>query len=467
MAPVPIVQPLTPQAGQQTLFLESRADIVIYGGAAGGGKSYGLLLECLRRISKPYFNAVIFRRTLQDARKPGSIVDVSRSLYPQTGGAFVQTPQMEWKWGDPDRGGAKIQFGHVEHDNALDDWQGSQIVLLCFDELTHFSRYAFFYLLARNRTAACPVKPYVRATCNPDADSWVAEFIAWWIDDDGYAIPERGGRIRYFVRVNGEQIVWADTKRELIERFPEYTKDMILSVTFIPSKLSDNPALLKNNPQYKANLLSMDAVNRGRMLDGNWKIRAAAGLLFKRSWVKFIDVIPADVVEWCRGWDLAATPKTENNDPDWTWGVLMGRLTNGQYVVVDAVACRDTPAGVMAEVKATAEYDGHEVMISIPQDPGQAGKGQVVEYSRELAGFNVRFRVMSGQGDKVTRFQGFSAQAEHGNVLVLRGPWNAAWIAALEAFPEAKHDDAVDATSESFHRLSTMRPRKLILSTVK
>lgn len=89
--------------------------------------------------------------------------------------------------------GAKVYFRHLERDDSVFSWQGSEICLLEFDELTHFSEQ-FFYMLSRNQST-CGVKPYVRARRNPDSDSWVAKFIQWWWDPDtGYAIPERSGK---------------------------------------------------------------------------------------------------------------------------------------------------------------------------------------------------------------------------------------------------------------------------------
>src|SRR5215468_6973160 len=114
-----------------------------------------------------------------------------------------RTCAREWRW---PRGG-KIKFLHLQFDSTVYDWQGAQITLICFDELTHFSRHQFFYMVSRNRST-CGVRPYIRATCNPDADSWVADFLAWWIDrETGFPIPERAGVLRYFVRVSDE-IVW-------------------------------------------------------------------------------------------------------------------------------------------------------------------------------------------------------------------------------------------------------------------
>src|SRR3954454_4436898 len=95
------------------------------------------------------------------------------------------------------------------------NWQGAQIALICFDELTHFRAHQFFYMVSRNRST-CGVRPYIRATCNPDADSWVAEFLAWWIDPEtGLPIPERAGVMRYYVRVS-DKIIWADRPEELM-----------------------------------------------------------------------------------------------------------------------------------------------------------------------------------------------------------------------------------------------------------
>ena len=87
------------------------------------------------------------------------------------------------------RRGGKIKFAHLQFDNTVYDWQGAQITLIGFDELTHFTAHQFFYMVSRNRST-CGVRPYIRATCNPDADSWVADFLAWWINPEtGLPIP--------------------------------------------------------------------------------------------------------------------------------------------------------------------------------------------------------------------------------------------------------------------------------------
>jgi len=319
--------------------------------------------------------------------------------------------------------------------------------LLLFDELTHFSRAQFFYLLSRNRST-CGIKPYIRATTNPDAESWVAEFISWWINQDtGYPIAERSGAVRWFARV-GDVLQWADSKEELRERFLECEPK---SVTFIPAKLEDNTIPVNADPGYRANLMALPLVERERLLGGNWKIRPSSGMYFRRSWTQLVDAVPIGT-SFVRGWDLAATRKTEANDPDWTAGCKIGRMPDGRFIVADHRRMRGTPQEVEKELRFTAEADGREVRISLPQDPGQAGKAQAQALTRLLEGFTVRTAPVTG--DKVTRFGPFSAQAEAGNVVVLRAAWNEDWFSQLEGFPESAHDDDADATSEAFNSLA-------------
>ena len=136
------------QPGPQTEFLRTAADICIYGGAAGGGKTVGLILEPLRHVGRvANFTAVFFRRTTPQITNPGGLWDESQTFYPRLGG----TPHLgmrEWRW--PRAG--KIKFSHLQFETAVYDWQGAQIALICFDELTHFTAHQFFYMVSHNRS---------------------------------------------------------------------------------------------------------------------------------------------------------------------------------------------------------------------------------------------------------------------------------------------------------------------------
>ena len=456
---------IKPQVGPQERFLSSSADIVIYGGAAGGGKSWGLLMEPLRHVSNSEFAAVFFRRNTVQVRNVGGLWDESMKLYPLAGGTPVNYA-LSWKW----PGGGKVKFAHLEYESTVLDWQGAQIPLLCFDELTHFTETQFFYMLSRNRSM-CGVKPYVRCTCNPDADSWVAILISWWIDQEtGLPIPERSGVIRWFVRLH-DSLLWADSKQELIEKYgrpdlPEDHEDQIRpkSLTFIGASLADNKALTSADPDYKANLLAMSRVMRERLLHGNWKVRPSAGMFFRRTDVNIIDSVPDDVVKWVRRWDLAATEPSEvSPDPDWTAGVLMGRRKDGRYVIAHVDRVRQRSQKVRELVKKCAENDQQllagiydkpiMVKIGLPQDPGQAGKEQAESYVSELAGYATE--IIRETGDKATRADPFAAQWQAGNVDIVRGAWNEAFFGELEAFPtKGVHDDQVDAGSGAFLMLT-------------
>jgi predicted phage terminase large subunit-like protein len=449
-----VTQAIRPQPGPQETFLASPADIVIYGGAAGGGKSYGLLLEPLRHVEVKGFGAVIFRREAVQITSEGGLWDTAMSIYPSVGGRPRSGSVRNFVWPS----GAKVTFWHLHNDAAVLDWQGSQIPLIGFDELTHFSRYQFFYMLSRNRSA-CGVRPYVRATTNPDADSWVAGFIEWWIDQKtGYPIAERSGVVRWFVRVN-DVMQWGDSKEDLADRYGAAPEDC-KSVTFIAANIDDNQALLKADPGYRANLKALSRVERERLLGGNWKIRPSAGLYFNRAEVEVIDAPPTDVIQWVRSWDFAATePGEGNDDPDWTAGVKMGRTASGKYVISHLAHDQLKSDKVRKLVRNIATQDGNTVRITVPQDPGQAGKAQAYDFVTMLAGYPAFRRAPSR--DKVTRAEPFAAQWQAGNVQVVRGPWNETMFAELEGFPSASnkaHDDIVDACSDAFAELQTARP---------
>jgi len=304
----PPINQLRPQPGPQEVFLSTSADVALYGGSAGGGKTFGLLLEPLRSITRVKgFGVTIFRRTTPQIKNEGGLWDESRKMYSPLGADPSETI-TRWKF--PPFGN-KIKFAHLEYDKTLQDYQGSQIPLICFDELTHFSEKQFFYMLSRNRSV-CGVKPYVRATTNPDSESWVAKFIAWWIDQEtGYPIKERSGVVRWFARV-GDVIEWADSKQELKDRFPEiFATDDVepKSFTFIAATLEDNKILMDKDPSYKANLLMLPRVEREQLLKGNWKVKHSAGDYFPESKVTIVDALPNDVRRFCRGWDLAQKNK--------------------------------------------------------------------------------------------------------------------------------------------------------------
>lgn len=442
---------LKPQPGAQEVFMSTSADVAVYGGAAGGGKSFALLLEATRHIATVKgFGATIFRKTSPQIRNQGGLWDESVGIYGPLGALPIETT-LKWKFAPY---GNTVKFSHLDHEKDVLNYQGSQIPLIGFDELTHFSQSQFFYMLSRNRSG-CGVKPYVRCTTNPDPDSWVAGFISWWINQKtGYPIMERSGVVRWFARI-GDDIVWAESKQELIDLHPEILSKETppKSFTFIAATLDDNQILMEKDPGYKANLMALPRVEREQLLLGNWLIRAGAGDYFPEELATIINTLPTDIVRQCRAWDLAATePSADNPSPDSTSGVKIGIRSNGDVIIMDRKNKKINSDKVRKMVKNTASTDGLGCKIRLPQDPGQAGKEQAASYVKLLAGYPVR--TLPVTGDKQIRSRSLSSQWQAGNVYILRGDWNESYLNEMNAFPLGQHDDDPDASNDAYSEIS-------------
>lgn len=469
-------QVIRPQKGQQEKFLSSKADIVIYGGAAGGGKTWGLLFEGLRYIlptkHRPHgvkgFSGVIFRRTTPQIRAEGGLWDESLKLYPEFDGDPRETI-LEWRF--PKSAGQTMRFAGLQHASDVKNWQGSQIPYIGFDELTHFTEDQFFYLVSRNRSN-CGIKPYIRATCNPDPDSWVADFIAWWIEQDenspnwGLPIKERDGVLRYFVRSSGV-ITWGDTREELIPLLPEEMQEqirlgnitpdaLIRSVTFIKSTVYDNKILLQNNPEYLGNLLSLSYVEREKLLSGNWKVQPTAGNIFNTDWWagKIVPAAPAGLIT-LRYWDKAATDEKENPKAAYTAGVKIARTKEGIYYILDVVEGQWSSNRREKIMQQTAIDDGEHVRIFVEQEPGSGGKESAEFTIRGLSGYYIKAEKVTGS--KIARAMPASAQVEAGNVYMVKAPWNRRFIQQGAAFPQGRLKDIIDAFCGGFNKLYKMK----------
>lgn len=175
------------------------------------------------------------------------------------------------------------------------------------------------------------------------------------------------------------------------------------------------------------------------------------GGLFKRSYFKPIKAIPAGT-RFVRGWDLAATD--DNPDAARTAGVKIGQMPDGRFVIAHCVAEHASPARVRTLIGNTADLDdanGARCRVSLPKDPGQAGKDQAQQLVAMLAGHVVSATPESG--DKVTRAEPLAAQCEAGNVDILEGAWNDMFLDEVEVFPAGKLKDIVDAASRAFNDL--------------
>jgi len=229
-----------PNEGPQTEFLAADEKDVLYGGAAGGGKSYAMLVDPLRYAHRKAHRALILRRSMPELRE---LIDKSRELYPQ---AFpgCKFREVEKVWNFPS--GAKIEFGFLERDADVYRYQGQAYSWIGFDEITHLpTEFGWNYLASRLRTTDPEIKTYLRCTANPGGigASWVKRRYV-----DAYTANES------FVGGDG------------------------LTRKFIPARLTDNPYLSEDGV-YEQMLMSLPPVQRKQLLEGNWDINEGAAFV--------------------------------------------------------------------------------------------------------------------------------------------------------------------------------------------
>lgn len=235
-----------PHPGPQTVFHASSAFEVLYGGAAGGGKSESLFVEGLRYVGVPGYRAVYFRRTYPELEgKASGIISRSRELLHGTGARYDEQQHI-WHF----LSGATYGFAHLEHEHSVHQYRSAQFAYVAFDELTTFTESQYVYLLSRVRSVA-GVPSRVRVASNPGGagHTWV--------------------RRRFIEKLKPFETRWF--KRDGDRDVECLSSDAAaLSRQFIPARVGDNPTLLERDPGYLRRLLALDSVDRARLLDGDW-----------------------------------------------------------------------------------------------------------------------------------------------------------------------------------------------------
>lgn len=452
-----------PKSEKQYQFMHTEAEITVFGGAAGAGKSYLGVMDFLKYIHLPKFRGLITRRTTPQLKGPGAIHDTCMDLF------RLADPKVRWKDKDGKfvfSSGAEVFLRHFETIAATDNYQGAQCNLFLVDEGQQFEEEMVTYLMSRMRNPKCPeVVPHMKITCNPEYSSFLRTWLEWWLDPDtGIPLPERDGVTRWFIR-DEDKMFWADSEAECIALYgyPDLPPDhenqrKPISFKFIAANVYDNPVLCKANPKYVAWLESLPRVEKARLLYGSWYARAEGSGYFKAEWTPLIPLIPITSLKKVRAWDISGTmPSDTNRNPDWTAGVLMSKDKSGLYTVEDVVRDRRRHGGVYDLILETARHDGDEVTIIIPCDPGAAGKAYAAQLIRDLASEGFLARMKQTNKSKVTRFAPFAAVAEAGGVQVVTADWNDDYFSELERFDGSRNvkDDQVDATADAFHALAT------------
>lgn len=451
-----IVEPYTkhiPHPTQQ-LFLMLPDEEVMFGGAAGGGKSDALLMAALQYVDVPGYSALLLRRTWPDLSLPGAIMDRARDWLsdtdarPKDGGRIWIFPS-----------GARLTFGYLQYDKDKFRYQSAEFQFIGFDELTQFHQPTYEYMFSRIRrpNLVClrckkSVRRYGRQWKHTSSSNKCNDIFPdpkvlnqYSAAPDGTTLFDVPLRMRSATNPGGIGHAWV--REHFID---EKTKKP--GSIFIPSSLTDNPSL--DQETYRKNLAHLNSVDRERLMNGDWDVMEE-GAFFQRHWFKFIDERPQGA-RWCRYWDLAATA-----NGDYTAGALVGLQDDGTWVVADVRRMRGTPREVERFVYQTAVEDGHDIPIRMEQEPGSSGVMTIDYYRRKiLVGFD--FRADRKTGSKEARANPMSSAAEAGNIAIVAGQWNRDFLDEISLFPNGAHDDQVDAVTGAFYNISSRKVRLLV-----
>jgi predicted phage terminase large subunit-like protein len=300
----------------------------------------------------------------------------------------------------------------MEHEKDKYRYQSSEFQFIGFDELTQFSETQYRYMFSRlRRLQGSEIPIRMRGAANPGGvgHEWV--------------------RQRFVVEGKANNRI------------------------FIPAGLKDNPHL--DRETYTQSLMNLDALERARLLDGDWGAKMQ-GSMFHREWFsdKILDAVPSGVsiLRRVRYWDLAAT---DNIDSNYTVGVLMALGDDGNFYVLDIQRFKATPGRVERQIQMQAQIDGKlRTTIWMEQEPGSGGVNTIDHYRRRVLRGYV-FKNDRPTVRKAERAKPVSAACEGGLVFLIRGPWINPFLDELEAFPNTEDKDQTDAFSGAFIKVSS------------
>jgi len=404
--------PFDPTPKQRAFLLMNNQKEVLYGGAAGGGKSVAQLMAALQFVDIPGYSAILFRKTYADLYLPGALIDMSKQwLMP-----FVENKEVRWSEKEKQYtfpSGATLNFGYLENDNDCYRYQGAEFQYIGMDEVTHISPTNYRYMFSRLRKPKSLQVPLrFRATANPGGAYGEYYYQRFFVEG------KENGRI------------------------------------FIGAGLVDNPYL--DADQYKEALAELDPVTREQLLNGNWEIKEAGDLLDRR-WFNIVPHLEIpEAATRVRYWDFASTDpaKRKGKDkrtPDWSVGFKMAHY-QGMYWIEDIIRVQKTPGELEGIVRTTAElFDGYNCAIRIEQEPGSSGAITIDHYMRNvLNGYDVLG--VTSSGSKVERSRAASSAAQAGRILVSDKCRNMlAFFDEADLFPYGAHDDTIDGFSGAFN----------------
>lgn len=415
---------IDPHPKQRVFLLLDDVLEVLFGGAAGPGKSTGLLCAAAQYVDVPGYSALLLRRTFKQLSQPGALMAKAQEWW---GGTGAKWNKEEKQWTFPS--GATIKFGYLEHDKDLDNYQSAEYQFIGFDELTQFPKHHYTYMFSRlRRLEGSQIPVRMRAATNPGGQghSWVKD--RWNLPDGPRDHPTRA---------------------------------------FVPAFLPDNPSL--DAATYEMALEELGETSYAQLRHGDWGAQASGG---RFDLDNLIIIQPHEVPSAgvsIRYWDTAASDVTdEYPDPDWSAGLrltrsphcpdwmkmeIMKRDQGGHgpfFYIEDVSRLRATSGPVLKRMQTVARHDGLSIPIWIEQERGASGKNLISLIRNDyLEGHIVRGHLP--KGSKEVRARTVSARIDEGRMVVVDGEFTESFIMELGTFGlDGVHDDQVDALSGAY-----------------
>ena len=400
----PLWPPGHAPTARQRVALAAPETEILYGGAAGGGKTEWLLMAGSQYADTPGYHGLIIRRTFPEMNLPGGILDRAREWWLGRHDVRYNAQTHTFHFA----GGGQLAFGYLDEADSHLRYQGAELQFVGFDEAGNIRPEHMRYLASRTRRlrgSAIPVRRCFTANPGGIAHDWL--------------------KARFITAPTADRC-------------------------FVPALIADNPYLDAEN--YRRQLAELSDVDRARYEHGDWDVMPSGGFFGAADLPVWTAPAPA-AAQRCWFWDMAATP----GGGDWTCGVLLAKH-DGRYYVEDVRRAQVGPADGERLIIAATSSASQSTAIRMEQEPGSSGKHFVDSLAR--GGMSGRdFRGVPSTGPKQERARALASAIA--NRLVLTPPetaWRMDLLNELRAFPEGAHDDQVDALTGAFNQLNDIQP---------